>query len=117
MLLSRRRGCWLLRNGDRAVAIKVPYLTGISLRMGRMLMPERVPSKRDATGPWRLSGYCRYGRYRFPVLPENFPFASFTGIWVQSSDLSDDFRDAQRFEARDSRISRLFSRFTGICLL
>jgi hypothetical protein len=82
-----------------------------------MLMPERVPSKRDATGPWRLSGYCRYGRHRFPVLPENFPFASLTGIWVQASDLSDDFREAQRFEAGDWKISRLFSRFSGICPL
>jgi hypothetical protein len=96
----------------RAVAIKVPYLTGIS-RMGRMLMPERVPSSRDATGPWRLSGYCRYERYRFPILPENFPFASLTGIWVQASDLSDDFREAQRFEARKWKLSW----FMGMCPL
>jgi hypothetical protein len=30
-------------------------------RMGRMLMPERMPPKRDATGSRRLSGYCGYG--------------------------------------------------------
>jgi hypothetical protein len=82
-------------------------------RMGRMLMPERAPPKRDATGPWRLSGYCGYGRYSFPVLPENFPFASLTGIWAQASDLSDDFREAQRFEARNWKLSR----FMGMCPL
>src|ERR1700738_3084605 len=41
-------------------------------RVGLMLVPERVPSKRDATGARRLSGYCAYGAI-FSRFCQKFP--------------------------------------------
>src|SRR5215471_19485888 len=95
----------LFRGALQLSAVIAPHLSSIVLRMNRIAMREWLPVRAEATN---LAGDRQ--------IPGSGVFAAH-GNLLQAIDLADNFGEIWLLGARCWKISRLFSRFPGICSL
>jgi hypothetical protein len=111
--------CCLAIPLNKPRAIVRPHLDGIIARIDRMLVPEWKVVKQIASvmaGLWQFP--CSPGSARFfHGSGEKIPDSSVTGTPMEAIDSKSEFYAIQQRTAANSRISRLFSRFMGICPL